>query len=125
MRKLSTIALVALSAAAGAFGLIACGGSDSGSGGSGMTATSGGSNGATAASDGKTIFVENCGTCHTLSAAGTDGAVGPNLDDLKPDYAEVSTQVMNGGGGMPAFQGVLSPADIQAVSKYVADSAGK
>ena len=24
----------------------------------------------------------NCGTCHTLAAAGTDGVVGPNLDQL-------------------------------------------
>jgi mono/diheme cytochrome c family protein len=30
---------------------------------------------------GKTIFVsQNCGSCHTFSAAGSTGAVGPNLD---------------------------------------------
>ncbi|MGH2952166.1 MAG: c-type cytochrome [Solirubrobacterales bacterium] len=32
--------------------------------------------------DGKSIFATNCGTCHQLAAAGTDGVVGPNLDDL-------------------------------------------
>src|SRR5919106_296428 len=31
---------------------------------------------------GKELFLNNCGACHTLAAAGTDGVVGPNLDDL-------------------------------------------
>ena len=31
---------------------------------------------------GKELFVTNCGACHTLAKAGTDGVVGPNLDDL-------------------------------------------
>src|SRR5688500_11810139 len=26
----------------------------------------------------------NCGSCHTLAAAGTDGVVGPNLDEILP-----------------------------------------
>ena len=30
---------------------------------------------------GKKLFVQKCGGCHTLAAAGTSGAVGPNLDD--------------------------------------------
>ena len=30
----------------------------------------------------KDLFATNCGTCHTLAAAGTDGVVGPNLDQL-------------------------------------------
>ena len=33
--------------------------------------------------------------------------------------------VRNGGGGMPAFQGRLSDAEIMAVAKYVAENAGK
>lgn len=32
--------------------------------------------------DGKDLFANNCGACHTLAAAGTDGVVGPNLDEL-------------------------------------------
>jgi plastocyanin len=30
---------------------------------------------------GKTLFVQKCGSCHTLSRAGTKGVQGPNLDD--------------------------------------------
>jgi mono/diheme cytochrome c family protein len=30
---------------------------------------------------GRTLFVQKCGTCHTLAQAGTSGQVGPNLDD--------------------------------------------
>ncbi|MGH2907416.1 MAG: PQQ-binding-like beta-propeller repeat protein, partial [Solirubrobacterales bacterium] len=60
---------------------------------------------AAAGPDGKALFVANCAGCHTLSAAGTSGTVGPNLDDLKPNEAVVEKQVINGGGGMPPFKG--------------------
>ena len=58
------------------------------------------------AAAGKAVFTTNCGGCHTLSDAGTTGTVGPNLDDVKPDAATVSTQVINGGGAMPPFKGL-------------------
>jgi cytochrome c6 len=77
--------------------------------------------------EGKTIFTANCGTCHTLSAAGTNGTVGPNLDELEPSESTVENQVINGGGPMPAFgkEGILSSAEVKAVSEYVASVAGK
>jgi len=84
------------------------------------TTTSGGTT-----ANGESVFASNCGSCHTLNAAGTTGSVGPNLDDLKPDEMTVEQQVRNGGGGMPAFQGRLSDAQIKAVSQYVAQNAGK
>jgi mono/diheme cytochrome c family protein len=33
--------------------------------------------------------------------------------------------VIKGGGIMPAFKGILTDAQINAVAKYVADNAGK
>src|SRR5438093_12336726 len=32
------------------------------------------------ASAGKPLFVQKCGSCHTLADAGTQGTIGPNLD---------------------------------------------
>jgi cbb3-type cytochrome c oxidase subunit III len=75
--------------------------------------------------DGKTIFQTECSSCHTLKAAGASGTVGPNLDQLKPKEAIIVHQVTNGGAIMPAFKGKLSPAQIQAVAKFVSSSAGK
>jgi mono/diheme cytochrome c family protein len=78
-----------------------------------------------ASAQGKQVFTQNCGGCHTLKDAGTSGSVGPNLDDLKPDQATAQRQVTNGGGGMPAFKGQLSDAQIKAVAQYVSSVAGK
>ena len=71
------------------------------------------------------LFDTNCGSCHTLKAVGTSGQVGPNLDNLKPDAATVDRQVTNGGGGMPAFKGQLSPAEIKTLADFVSAQAGK
>ena len=73
---------------------------------------------------GKDIFTANCGSCHTLKDAGTNGTVGPNLDQLKPSLAIVQKQVTNGGSAMPAFKGTLTAAQIMAVAKYVSSVAG-
>ena len=66
-----------------------------------------------------------CGGCHTLAAAGSTGTVGPNLDQLKPSDAAVTHQVINGGGGMPAYGNVLSQTQIKSVALYVSSVAGK
>src|SRR5438045_1250905 len=73
--------------------------------------------------DGAAIFKgAGCAGCHTLAAAGATGTTGPNLDQLKPAMDIVVRQVTNGGAVMPAFKGKLSPAQIQAVAKYVSSS---
>jgi mono/diheme cytochrome c family protein len=76
--------------------------------------------------DGAKVFASaGCASCHTLAAAGSSGSVGPNLDNLKPSFAIVKTQVENGGAGMPSFSGNLSPAEIDAVARYVSGKAGR
>jgi cytochrome c6 len=79
------------------------------------------------AAEGKTVFTTTCGSCHTLKAAGTSGEIGPNLDELEPDLATVEHQVVNGGGGMPAFgkEGLLNAKEIKAVATYVSSVAGQ
>jgi mono/diheme cytochrome c family protein len=78
------------------------------------------------AAAGKDVFASaGCATCHTLADAGASGAVGPNLDDLKPDQATVEAKVRTGGGGMPSFEGQLSDDDIANVAAYVSSVAGQ
>ena len=74
---------------------------------------------------GKRVFQTTCGSCHTLAAAQTSGHLGPNLDHLKPNYATVHHQVINGGGGMPAFGSTLSKTQIKSVALFVSSVAGK
>ncbi len=73
----------------------------------------------------KVFATAGCAGCHTLKAAGATGGVGPNLDNLKPSFDAVKAQVTNGGGGMPAFGGDLTSAEIDAVARYVSSSAGQ
>ena len=75
--------------------------------------------------DGKSIFSQTCGSCHTLADAGTTGSVGPNLDAAKPSKVLVTDRVTNGKGAMPSFKGSLDAAQIQAVAEYVSGAAGK
>jgi mono/diheme cytochrome c family protein len=84
--------------------------------------------------EGKELFVTNCGSCHTLYKAGTDGVVGPNLDELlappSPSPPEASTikprvlsAVQDGvGGKMP--KGILTGPQAEEVAEFVAQVAG-
>jgi mono/diheme cytochrome c family protein len=72
---------------------------------------------------GEELFASSgCGSCHTLDAAGTSGAVGPNLDDAQPPFELVVDRVTNGMGQMPPFSGTLSPEQINDVAAYVVQS---
>jgi mono/diheme cytochrome c family protein len=73
---------------------------------------------------GKVIFLQNCGTCHTLADAGTSGTIGPNLDSLKPDYQAATAQVTNGGAVMSPFKDQLSTQQIADVAAYVVTATG-
>jgi mono/diheme cytochrome c family protein len=73
-------------------------------------------------SDAKTLFTSNCGSCHTLKAAGTTGQVGPDLDQVSVSPAQVANQIRQGGGAMPGFAGRLSDAQIRALAAFVARS---
>ena len=77
------------------------------------------------------LFQINCGACHTLTAAGTDGVIGPDLDARfgtgpkgqlqEPTYSTVLSTIENGlGGRMP--KGILQGAQAKAVAQFVADN---
>lgn len=75
---------------------------------------------------GKKVFTSiaepACAVCHTLKAAGSNGDIGPNLDELKPSEDQVREAVKGGLGAMPAFSDTLKPEQIDAVAKFVAKS---
>jgi mono/diheme cytochrome c family protein len=73
------------------------------------------------APDGKALFVSNCGSCHTLSAAGTSGQVGPKLDGLAVDQLTVTAAMKAGPGAMPSFSS-LPAAQRDAIAKFVASA---
>ncbi len=82
---------------------------------------------------GKTLFVQKCGSCHTLADAGTTGKVGPDLDeafmyDRKQGFAESSIQnvvleqIRIAELPMPA--NLVTGQDAENVAAYVASVAG-
>lgn len=76
---------------------------------------------------GKKLFtttVPACAICHTLKDAGAQGAVGPVLDDLKPNASRVSKALRDGLGSMPSFKATLSEPEIEALAYYVARASG-
>jgi cytochrome c553 len=85
----------------------------------------GGGGGGGDATAGKAVFAKaGCGSCHTLSDAGSSGNVGPNLDEAKPSADLVVERVTNGSGVMPSFKDQLSEKEIQDVAAYVSSAAG-
>jgi mono/diheme cytochrome c family protein len=83
---------------------------------------------------GRQLFVQHCGACHTLDAAGTVGNVGPNLGDIAINHADVLHAIRTGGGqiakgqetgpsgNMP--QNLVTGKDAQDVAAFVSANAG-
>ena len=63
-----------------------------------------------------------CGTCHALKAANSNGEIGPNLDQIKPQMSQIIIAVTNGIGVMPPWEGILTKEEIEAVAYYVFNS---
>jgi mono/diheme cytochrome c family protein len=94
---------------------------------------------------GQSLFQTNCGTCHTLYAAGTDGNFAPNLDELlaptgppEGPNAQQTIEATEGRvlnalehgvdssttpGRMPA--GILNGEQAKEVAEFVAATAGE
>jgi sulfite dehydrogenase len=72
---------------------------------------------------GRDLFAQTCGACHTLDAAGTQGQIGPNLDEIQVNEADVRKAIKIGGtgsGNMPS--GLLSGQEAEDVAAFVAVS---
>lgn len=72
---------------------------------------------------GKKIFTQvanpSCGSCHILEDAGTDGTIGPNLDQAQPDLDLAIDRVTNGKSPMPSYKDQLTEQQIADVAAYV------
>ncbi len=95
--------------------------------------------------EGQSLFQTNCGNCHTLYAAGTDGNFAPNLDELLAPSGQpsgegaeaavetIEARVLNAvnhgvdstttPGRMPA--GILNGEQAEQVAEFVANTAGE
>lgn len=77
---------------------------------------------------GRKIFIQvavpQCGVCHTLADAGTNGTIGAKLEELKPDAARVANAVRDGVGVMPSYADKLTAEQIEAVAYYVSRAVG-
>jgi mono/diheme cytochrome c family protein len=95
--------------------------------------------------NGQSLFQTNCGTCHALYSAGTDGNYGPNLDELlaptgpptgssaaktiEATEGRVLNAIEKGvdssttPGRMPG--GILNEQQSKEVAKFVAATAGE
>jgi mono/diheme cytochrome c family protein len=89
---------------------------------------------------GRTLFVQNCGTCHTLAQAGSTAAIGPNLDDAFASAREsgqnsdtiegiVKAQVeyprpSNGDPAISMPPHIVEGQDLDDVAAYIGEYAG-
>ena len=95
--------------------------------------------------EGQTLFQTNCGNCHTLYAAGSDGNFAPDLDKLlapsgppegegaEETIKQTKDRVLNAidqgvdstttAGRMPP--GILSGEQAEEVAEFVATTAGE
>lgn len=77
---------------------------------------------------GARMFAEHCASCHGMNGrtpTGTTGEYGPNFDDVAIDSREyVDHKIEWGGFGMQSFANEMTPAEKDAVARYVLDGAG-
>jgi cytochrome c oxidase subunit II len=102
----------------------------------------GGGGGQAAAPDAKALFTNGkdstgatpCGACHTLSAAGTNGTTGPDLDQvlkgkdaafIKESIVKPDAEIAKGyakGIMPPNYGSTLSGSEVDALVKFLSDS---
>lgn len=89
---------------------------------------------------GRTLFIQNCGTCHKMAQAGTTAQVGPDLDDAfaaaratgetgSTIEGVVKAQVgyprpSNGNAAVSMPADIVNGQDLEDVAAYVAEYAG-
>jgi len=92
---------------------------------------------AAGSAQGKTLFTQQCGTCHTLADAGTTAEVGPDLDKvlagknadfIRKSIVDPNAEIAPGfqPNVMPGnFGESLSQQQLDSLVEYLLDTAGK
>jgi cytochrome c oxidase subunit 2 len=92
---------------------------------------------AAGSAQGKTLFTQQCGTCHTLADAGTTQEVGPDLDKvlagksadfMRESIVNPNAEIAPGyqPGVMPEdFEQKLTAQQLDSLVEYLLDTAGK
>lgn len=86
--------------------------------------------------NGKQLFVEKCGSCHTMGRAATKGLTGPNLDEAfavarAEDWGDDSIrgavlgQISHPGRGLGMPADIVTGEDAEDVAAYVATSVAR
>ena len=72
-------------------------------------------------SSGRAVFVQFCGKCHALQAAGSHGTLGPNLDVDHVSFARIITAIEEGVGGIQAEYVLrhVTFSQVYDVARYV------
>jgi mono/diheme cytochrome c family protein len=78
---------------------------------------------------GRDLFVERCGSCHALDAAGTTGQLGPDLGNIALTEEDILVAIRTGGGRHSRGEGgqtgnmprnLVTGKDAQDVVAFVA-----
>jgi cytochrome c oxidase subunit II len=93
---------------------------------------------AAGSAQGKTLFTQQCGTCHVLADAGTAGEVGPDLDEVLPgkdadfiheSIVDPNAEIAQGFARPSAMPGnfgeSLSQQQLDSLVEYLMETAGK
>jgi len=80
-----------------------------------------------AETQGREVFKDRCGTCHTLQGANAVGKVGPNLDQLRPPPPLTLDAIQKGRargqGQMPAE--LVTGEEARNVAAFIGKVAGR
>ena len=93
---------------------------------------------AAGSAQGKTLFTQQCGSCHVLADAGTAGEVGPDLDEVLPgkdadfiheSIVDPNAEIAQGFARPSAMPGnfgeALSQQQLDSLVEYLMETAGK
>ena len=81
------------------------------------TTAAGGTTTTAAAGSGASLYAAQCAGCHGQAG---EGGIGGAIRGSTLDAAAIAALVRDGSGGMPAFGGRLSAADLAALASYTA-----